>query len=208
MSTVTVVIPTLHHRHQSLQAALESIAAQTYQDFTVFVMPDGPDPDLLQVLFWSEIPAVRAMYRAGKVEVIPLGQVWHIYGAPQRLIAGYLARTEFIAYLDDDNLWLPEHLEVLRAAIGDHSFAYAMQQRPEGPSFDGDARRYKIDTSAILHRTDALRITQWPVDNVHIADGLFIERLIAGGATYAFVPKVTSIYSGAHIGDGMTPVHL
>ena len=171
-------------------------------------MPDGPDPLVMDVLATSKIHAVRQLWTQGKIEVIPLGLPWHIYGAPQRLVAGYLARTEFIAYLDDDNLWLPRHLELLLAAIGDRTFAYAMQQRPEGPSFDGEPVRYKIDTSALLHRTEALRLTQWPIDNIHIADGLFVEQLVAHGATYAFVPEVTNVYTGAHVGDGMTAIRL
>lgn len=208
MTTVTVVVPTLHHRHESLQQAVASIAAQTFQDFTVFVMPDGPDPLLADALCKSKDHSVRKLWDQGKIELIPLGLPWHIYGAPQRLIAGYLARTEFIAYLDDDNLWLPRHLELLLAAIEGRHFAYAMQQRPEGPSFDGDPRIGKIDTSSLLHRTEALRLTQWPIDNIHVADGMFVERLVSQGATYAFVPEVTSIYTGAHIGDGMTAIRL
>jgi glycosyltransferase involved in cell wall biosynthesis len=200
MPTVTVVIPTLHHRHVQLQQALASIAAQTFQDFVVFVMPDGPDPGLADVL--------RDNPLQDRIEIIPLGRQWHIYGAPQRLVAGYLARTEFMAYLDDDNLWLPRHLELLLDAIAGHDFAFAAQERPDGIVFDGEAVIGKIDTSSMLHRTEAIRLAQWPVDNIHVADGLFAERLVAAGATYAFVPQVTNVYTGAHIGDGQTAVHL
>ena len=206
MTTVTVVIPTLHHRHESLQRALESIAAQTFQDFVVFVMPDGPDPKLADALANSAIHSVRTLWDQGKIEIIPLGRTWHIYGAPQRLVAGYLCRTEFMAYLDDDNLWLPNHLELLLAAVQGHDFAFAAQERNDGIVFDGEVRVGGIDTSSLLHRTDALRLTQWPIDNIHIADGVFAERLVAAGATYAFVAETTSIYSGSHVGDGQTPI--
>jgi glycosyltransferase involved in cell wall biosynthesis len=200
MPTVTIVLPTLHHRHPQLQEALASIAAQTFQDFVVFVMPDGPDPELAEVL--------RGDALWDRIAIIPLGRPWHIYGAPQRLIAGYLARTEFMAYLDDDNLWLPRHLELLLTAVDGHDFAFAAQERPDGVVFDGEPCIGKIDTSALLHRTEAIRLAQWPIDHIHVADGLFAERLVAAGATYAFVPEVTNIYTGAHIGDGQTAVHL
>lgn len=201
MATVTIVIPTLHHRHESLQKALESIAAQTFQDFVVMVMPDGPDPTLAECLSRSTFSTVRQMWENRQIEILPLGRTWHVYGAPQRLVAGYLVHTEFMAYLDDDNLWLPQHLELLLAAVEGHDFAFAQQDRTDGIVFDGEPKIYKIDTSALLHRTECIRLAQWPIDNIHIADGLFVERLVEAGATYAFVPTITNIYTGARVGE-------
>jgi glycosyltransferase involved in cell wall biosynthesis len=50
---VSVVIPTLH-RPKLLLRALESVFAQTYRDFEVIVVVDGPDEETVAALCsWS-----------------------------------------------------------------------------------------------------------------------------------------------------------
>src|ERR1017187_2691148 len=131
------------HRHELLARALRSLDAQTLQDFTVMGLPDGPDP-LLEV--------------ADDVRVVPLGRHYSIgWGAVQRPVAGYLCDTEYIAYLDDDNEYLPHHLQTLMDAIGDKDMVFSQMLMPDGSVlFDGEVRVGKIDSSVILHRTDAL----------------------------------------------------
>lgn len=47
------------------------------------------------------------------------------YGGALRTILSYLANSRFVAYLDDDNWWAPEHLSSLLSAIGDMSWAFS-----------------------------------------------------------------------------------
>jgi glycosyltransferase involved in cell wall biosynthesis len=101
---VTVVIPT-YRRPESLPAAVRSVLAQTIGDLRVIVVDDGggglpklPDDPRLVVVSLAHNTAVLGVVRNVGIR---------------------LADSEFVAFLDDDNEWEPEHLatalEVLRA---------------------------------------------------------------------------------------------
>ena len=95
--SVSVIVPT-YNRPGFLARALASIRAQTFQDYEIIVVNDGGE-DVRQL---SEL----------------FGALYHRYsanlGLPAARNAGILlAKGIYIAYLDDDDLWLPEHLEKL-----------------------------------------------------------------------------------------------
>lgn len=49
-------------------------------------------------------------------------------GGALRTILSYLAHAPFIAYLDDDNSWQPDHLQNLYEAIPGHDYAYSLRR--------------------------------------------------------------------------------
>jgi glycosyltransferase involved in cell wall biosynthesis len=201
VALITVVIPTLQHRHAELQRALDSLAAQTCQDFEVWVMPNGPDRRLQDVIAGSERVGVRALWARSQIRILPLGQPWNIgYGAVNRLVAGYLCQSEFMAYLDDDNFYERAHLAGLLAAIGDHDFAFCQMKRAGEVVFSGAVAVGSIDASVMLHRTAALQKAVYDPNDGYVADGRFAERLVAAGATYVFVPQATLVYPEPRFG--------
>lgn len=46
-------------------------------------------------------------------------------GGILRTVLSYLANSRYVAYLDDDNWWGPEHVSSLRAAIEGHDWAFS-----------------------------------------------------------------------------------
>jgi glycosyltransferase involved in cell wall biosynthesis len=111
MPRVSVVVS--HYQRQAeLCEALQSIARQSFQDFEVIVVNDhGADSRGLVSEFAARLPGfppsrVRYDYRARNGGVA---------ATRNRGIA--LASGELIAYLDDDDLWRPCHLERLVAAL-------------------------------------------------------------------------------------------
>src|SRR5271170_3450676 len=95
---VSVVIPTYNHRDFVVEA-LESVFAQTFTDYEVIVVNDGSPDDTAAVL--------RPYIESGRIRYIEQenrGQA----GARNRGLAE--ARGEFVAYLDDDDLWLRDKL--------------------------------------------------------------------------------------------------
>ena len=192
-----MVMPTIPERHAIFLIALDSVGRQTWvDDVTVFAMPDGPDPDLARVIAESDYPGVRFIADHDRLRIIPLGRRWHPpgWGAAQRLVAGFLAETEYIAYLDDDNIWKPDHLALLLAAVQGKDFAFSQMVIPGGRILGDAPVMGHIDTSLILHRTDLLHRSRWDPTDDYIADGRVVERWVAAGATWAFVPRPTLIY--------------
>ena len=98
MPRVSVIITTFN-RSALLVEALHSVLAQSFQDYEVIVVDDGSTDDT---------PARIAAF-AGHVRYLPLqhsGRLGHLRNA------GVLAaQGDYVAFLDDDDLWHPAKLE-------------------------------------------------------------------------------------------------
>lgn len=125
---VSVVIPT-RNRVSMLRDALESVCAQAYGNWEVIVVNDGGE-DVAAAL--QSLPAAaRAKVTAMSLER-PQGQ------AHARNLGVGAARGDIIAFLDDDDLYKPDHLDALvaglrraGAAIG-YTRAEAVWERVDG----------------------------------------------------------------------------
>lgn len=131
MARVSVVVSHFD-RQPLLLEALDSIAAQTYRDFEVIVVNDhGADSRSLVEDFAarsaggaSPIP-VRYDYRPANAGV-----------AATRNRGVALATGEFIAYLDDDDLWRPHHL---------HGLVKTLDARLDCALVYGDAEIWRME---------------------------------------------------------------
>lgn len=111
---VSVIVRTCNRR-RSLQECLQSLQAQTWRDFEVILINDGGE-DVADLV--AEVsPPLRVTYRAWRP-----GR-----GRPQALNAGLKEATgEFLCYLDDDDIYYPDHLETLVTSLhaGNYRVAY------------------------------------------------------------------------------------
>lgn len=105
MPLISVILPT-SDRPVELAEALESLAAQTFSDFEVVLANDG-EADVSDM-----VRSFRASY---PVTCINLGGGHGASAA--RNAALEAAKGEFVAYLDDDDRYLPHHLETLAGAM-------------------------------------------------------------------------------------------
>lgn len=97
--SVSVVIPT-RHRPALLQRALASVFAQTYTDVEVIVVIDGPDEATEAALRAVTDPRLTVLCNPRSLSAA---------GARNRGVEQ--ARGAWIAFLDDDDAWLPQKLE-------------------------------------------------------------------------------------------------
>ncbi|MFC9278387.1 glycosyltransferase family 2 protein [Streptomyces collinus] len=156
---VATVIAT-HRRPDELRAAVRSALAQTVRDQVVVVVDDGAGlPEL------PDDPRLFAVSLARNTGVA--GVV--------RNVGIRLTRSRYVAFLDDDNLWEPDHLEralaVLDSPQGPDGVYTALRRvLPDGTERDvlsvpfdrrRAARESFLDTNAfVARRTRALRFSR------------------------------------------------
>jgi GT2 family glycosyltransferase len=124
---VSVVVPT-YNRPERLKVALESVNRQQYQDFEVIVVNDGT------------IPVESVVAEANLQGRITLVNHDHNRGlAASRNTGLRLAKGTYVAYLDDDDRLLPDHLATLVAYLerGTHKVAYTDAWRVREQDVDG-----------------------------------------------------------------------
>ena len=107
-TAVSVVITTFNDG-AFLGEALASVASQSIRPLEILVIDDGSDPATAPVV----IEAVRSKYG------LDVAYSWQENQGPSaaRNVGIAKARGEFIAFLDADDRWLPDHLELKLARI-------------------------------------------------------------------------------------------
>jgi GT2 family glycosyltransferase len=103
---VSVVIPTAK-RAALVQRAVASVLNQTMGELEVIVVVDGPDHETASALAHLCDPRVRVVTNTR-----------NLGACASRNLGADMARGEWLAFLDDDDEWLPEKLErQLTAAV-------------------------------------------------------------------------------------------
>ena len=103
---VSVVIAT-HNRPAALRQALTSVMRQTLQDWEALVIGDGCKPDTA---------AVAAEFRDARIVYIDLPVNFGEQSGPNNI--GFArARGRFVALLNHDDLWFPDHLAAMTGWI-------------------------------------------------------------------------------------------
>lgn len=133
---VSVVIPT-YDRQERLRQALESVQRQTFCDYEVIVVQNGPSQSAREIveIFQSKGMSIRYLHES------------MANGAHARNMGVSDSLGDYIAFLDDDDIWLPEKLErqaaVLDADAGAGMvFSHPMLRYPDG-RLEPDNPRYR-----------------------------------------------------------------
>ena len=130
------VIVNMRNGAATLAATLDSVLAQTFTDWEIVLWDDGSRDDTLQVAAAYASPRVRCFQSPGPGS-LGLG--------PARDHALREARGEWVAFIDQDDLWLPDKL-ALQVALGEADpavglvYGRTVSFRPDGAEFDYDHR--------------------------------------------------------------------
>lgn len=100
----SVVVP-LYNKEKHVANTIQTILSQSFQDFEIVVVNDGSTDNGLSVVKSIQDPRIRIITKINE----------GVSSARNRGIAE--AKNEWIALLDADDAWLPNHLENLAKAI-------------------------------------------------------------------------------------------
>ncbi|MFA6260103.1 MAG: glycosyltransferase family 2 protein [Bacteroidia bacterium] len=99
MPAVSVIVTT-YNRKEQLRETIQSILDQTFQDFELIVVDNFSNYDF---------PALMESFKSEKLKCVQHQNQGII--AVNRNVGIDLAKGEFLAFCDDDDIWLPEKLE-------------------------------------------------------------------------------------------------
>jgi glycosyltransferase involved in cell wall biosynthesis len=192
---VLVVIPT-YKRPEGLVRAVDSALSQTYEDLIVVVVDDGGGlPDL------RPDPRLRAVSLSRNSATLGL----------VRNVGIDLADSEFIAFLDDDNVWTPDHVATAVAALHDDptlAAVYTSVRRlwPDGSELDVLAEPFNrvklredpyVDSNSIVVRRSSNRgfsVLPRSKSTLPKEDWEYVWRMSRRGRL-AHVPRITVLYT-------------
>jgi len=101
MASVSIIIPT-YNREDTISRAIESVLSQTHQDFEIIVVDDGSTDNTVAEVKSFDNECIKLVTHDSN-----LGQ------NPARNSGLNEARGKYISYLDSDDIFLPEHLELV-----------------------------------------------------------------------------------------------
>lgn len=188
MPRVTVIIPT-YNWSTVLPYSIGSVLDQTFTDFELLVIGDGCTDDSEEVVRAVEDPRVRW---------IGIERYGHQAGPNNEGLRQ--ARGEYIGYLNHDDLWLPQHLEVLVRALDAgadvaHALALLVPPPESGRPLQVAPELWRPPSSVMHRRAVIDKAGGWrdfrELRTTPEAD--LWGRFEAAGYRFAFVPRLTAI---------------
>ena len=198
---ISVIMPVWNRAHR-VGAAIESVLAQTFQDFELIIVDDGSNDGL-------EL-AIRR-YLGPKVRYLRTSHC----GVSSARNTGIKASTGYyLAYLDSDNTWRPHFLERMKSALdgdaGNRQVAYSIAEihgcngmaHPAGVTTAGEplslrtlAHHNQIDQNTVIHSRHCVELAGLYDESLRrFVDWEFIARLTARFEP-VFVPEILVDYN-------------
>jgi Tfp pilus assembly protein PilF len=210
---VSVLLPT-HNRPDTLGVAIQSVLAQTLDDFELLIVCDGVADDTRATLARIDDPRIRCFDLPKATN----------FGYANRNVALREARGALVAFAADDDLWLPDHLAIMVRLFDDEHVEW-VHSRPVWVTPDGIALPIAVDlreadelyafltrgnvlpAACVVHRRYCLeKYGYWPEDVAEAGDWGLWRRIINGGdqrnLAATRVPTCLHFRARRKIGDG------
>jgi glycosyltransferase involved in cell wall biosynthesis len=216
---VQIILAT-YHRPELLKRAVDSVLQQTFKEFELWIVKDGcGDATKIYPTFNDETPCRECSLcqeanmigkeyenKDARVKYFVLPANYAGSGWGPRNFALLNSNIPFVCYLDDDNWYLPNHVEVLYNKINETNtdFCYTGSNlyRDSGNRFVGTRcntsipEHCKIDTSEIIHKKEIIqKVNGWRTDQIHgDNDWDFVSRVLGTCCTWSATGVITTNY--------------
>ncbi len=221
---VSVIMPTFDRADMLLERSIPSVLAQTHENFEIVVVGDGAPETVGAALGSIGDPRIRYFNSTvrGPYPARP-EHAWMVVGTPPFNRAMAEARGRWLAPLDDDDSFTPDHIELLLAAARERRLELAYGRLrcryPDGSEdfigeFPPQSEFTELRTSfglqaALVH--GGLRFMQ-----MHLTDPLFglnndvslSRRMIRAGVLMGMIDDVVSDYYPARVWEPEHPAPM
>lgn len=190
---ISVITPTWQRHEALLHGAIPAVANQTGVTVEHIVVSDGLDFELERL-----VPGSVRYFE------LPFHDVKKHWGSPARNFGLAKARGDYIAYLDDDDDWEPDHLETMLAALESDAGAEWVRSCatipvPGGISWrigDGRLMHGRVTSSMIMHRrTLEANWPQGPAEDWKLVkswEAAGVRHAVTGYASVTYRPSAGS----------------
>lgn len=221
---VSVIMPTFNRPDMLCERSIPSVLAQTHQNFEIVVVGDAAPDAVGEALASIGDPRIRFVNMTVRG---PYSQVaehaWMAVGTPPFNRAMAEARGRWLAPLDDDDAFTPDHIERLLAAARERRlelvYGRLRCRYPDGsedfigefpPHTEFTELRSSFGLQAALLHT-GLRFMQ-----MHLTDPLFglandvalSRRMIRAGVLIGMIDEVVAEYFPARVWDPAHPAPI
>lgn len=218
MIKASVIVAT-YQRDRELEAALASLAGQTFSDFEIVLVDDNGNSD------WNcRVSEVVGRFRDQHPNVLInyIVNPQNIGSAEARNVGIAAAEGEYITFLDDDDLYLPEKLtrqiEFMEVGKFDYSITDLDLYNEKDVLIDKRVRKYIKDTSpdSLLQYhlkyhmtgTDTIMFTKKYLRQIggfapiNVGDEFYLmQRAIVAGGRFGYLPGC-DVKAYVHTGEG------
>ena len=161
---ISVIIPT-YNRYDNLLNAINSVKNQTFKDYEIIVVSDG-STDKRYKNDIENVTMIRLPKSSREILGYPCGSIPRNEGLIK-------AHGEYIAFLDDDDIWMPNKLEIQKNEMKKNDIDISCTDGYIGKGFYNDNDKYKIYNKEYFFKklTEKYNIDDFP----KILDLKFIE---------------------------------
>jgi glycosyltransferase involved in cell wall biosynthesis len=194
------VIMTTYERPKLLKRAVKSVLNQTFEDWELIIIDDYSKDRTQRI-------CERFAKKDGRIRYIRRDSNFGQHTRPKNE-ATRAARADLIAYLDDDNTYRRDHLQVLWKYLKDNDVVYGdrwlIDETGRGKDAKGISMNFKpqalyqfnyIDTSDVLIRKEAIEsVGGWDESLPKFADWNLWTRMAKAGLKFQRVPIIITDY--------------
>lgn len=132
---ISVIIPT-YNRYDNLLNAINSVKNQTFKDYEIIVVSDG-STDKRYKNDIENVTMIRLPKSSREILGYPCGAIPRNEGLIK-------AHGEYIAFLDDDDIWMPNKLEIQINEMKKNDIDISCTDGYIGKGIYNDNNKYKI----------------------------------------------------------------
>jgi len=189
---VTVLMP-VHNGERYIREAIDSILAQSFTGYELLIINDGSTDQSVEIIESYNEPRIRLIHNYSNLGLVPTLN-WGLH----------LARGEFVARMDCDDISHPERLDMQVsymdihedvAVCGSWIKAFGSQHFVKKyPLTDDRIRAHMLFENALAHPSVMMR------RNVFISERLFYDVAYTRAEDYELWTRVPASYKLANIG--------